>query len=55
MNPAKIVPFTFAIFFAITSLSNRMDAAAIIKVTESGGDVIISAAGSINISSLTLL
>ena len=44
-----------ATFLAIASLSDRVNAAAFIKVTESGGDVIVSAAGRLNIANLTFL
>ncbi len=55
MIPARIFPLTLASFLAIASLSDRVDAAAMIKITESGGDVIVSAAGSMNIAGLTFL
>ncbi len=55
MSTAKIAPFSFATFLAITSLSDQVNAAAMIKITESGRDVIVSAAGKMNIASLTLL
>lgn len=55
MTPARIFPLTLASFLAIGSLSDRVDAAAMIKITESGGDVIVSAAGSMNIAGLTFL
>ncbi len=53
MNPARIFPLTLATFLAIGSLSDQADAAAVINVTESCGDVIVSAAGSLNIADLT--
>ncbi len=53
MNPARIVPLALASFLAIASFSDQANASAFIKITESGGDVIVSATGSLNIADLT--
>lgn len=53
MNPARIFPLTLATVLGVGSLCNHASAAATIRVTESGGDVVISATGSLNTAGLT--
>lgn len=53
MITARIPSFTLTAFLAITSFHGRADAAAVIKITEVGGNVVVSAAGSLNTEALT--
>lgn len=55
MNTARTVSLTLATLLAFTSLLNRVDAAAIIDITESGGNVIVSGTGSLNTAGLTFV
>ena len=55
MNVARIFPYTLAALLAVTAFTDRADAAAMIKITESGGNVIATGTGSLNTTGLTLL
>jgi hypothetical protein len=53
MNAARLLPLTLPVLLAIASLADRADAYVFIKVTESNGDVTVSATGSLNLAALT--
>lgn len=53
MTSARFSKLTFAAFFAVTAFHDRADASVFMKATESGGNVVVSAEGTVNTQGMT--